>query len=86
MGEDPGCPILGIEALRAFGTHIFDAKKLSGSVLTKAPRAAEVKFEPATWPTLETPLTLTLGKGGVGKTTISAALAFIIDSRRRLNL
>jgi arsenite-transporting ATPase len=76
VGEDPGCPILGIEALRAFGAHIFDAKKLSGSVVTKAPLAAEVKFEPATWPTLETPLTLTLGKGGVGKTTISAALAF----------
>jgi arsenite-transporting ATPase len=35
-----------------------------------------MKFEPATWPKLDTPLTLTLGKGGVGKTTISAALAF----------
>lgn len=31
---------------------------------------------PANWPQLETPLTLTVGKGGVGKTTISAALAF----------
>ena len=76
VGEDPGCPILGIEALRAFGEHIFDGKKLSRSVVTSAPKAATVKFEPASWPSLLTPLTLTLGKGGVGKTTISAALAF----------
>jgi arsenite-transporting ATPase len=75
VGEDPGCPILGIERLRAFGEHIFDVKKLSRSVVTKAPKAAKAKFEPASWPSLLTPLTLTVGKGGVGKTTISAALA-----------
>ncbi len=76
VGEDPGCPILGADALRAFGAHVFEGKKLSRSVVTKAPKAARMKFEAAGWPTLATPLTLTLGKGGVGKTTISAALAF----------
>lgn len=76
VGEDPGCPILGTDALQGFGAHIFDGKKLSRSVVTKAPKAASVAFEPALWPSLVTPLTLTLGKGGVGKTTISAALAF----------
>ncbi len=33
-------------------------------------------FRPAVWPALKTPLTLTVGKGGVGKTTVSAALAY----------
>lgn len=75
-GEDPGCPVLGTEALRAFGAHVFDGKKLSRSLVKKAPKAAAVKLARSTWPTLATPLTLTLGKGGVGKTTISAALAF----------
>ncbi len=76
VGGDPGCPLLGIDALQAFGSHLFDRKKLSRSVVTKAPKAARVTLEPAQWPLLVTPLTLTLGKGGVGKTTISAALAF----------
>ena len=76
VSEDPGCPILGTGPLRAFGTHIFDGKKLPRSVVRKSPKVAKLKLEPAAWPALATPLTLTLGKGGVGKTTISAALAF----------
>ena len=27
--EDPGCPILAVPALRAFGAHIFEARKLA---------------------------------------------------------
>ena len=73
---DPGCPILAVAALRGFGAHVFEAKKLSRSVIAKAPRAAKLARGAASWPPLATPLTLTLGKGGVGKTTISAALAF----------
>ena len=74
--EDPGCPILGLAALRAFGAHIFAARGLPHSITTRAPKSARVRFEAAKWPQLEMPLTLTVGKGGVGKTTISAALAF----------
>ncbi len=33
--EDPGCPILAVPALRAFGAHIFEARKLPLSVLAK---------------------------------------------------
>jgi arsenite-transporting ATPase len=73
---DPGCPILGVAALRAFGAHIFAANKLPRSVVKAAPRIAHSKLASASWPSLATPLTLTVGKGGVGKTTISAALAF----------
>ncbi|HUI83774.1 MAG TPA: ArsA family ATPase [Candidatus Binatia bacterium] len=73
---DPGCPILGIGALRAFGAHFFAGKKLPRSLLAKPGKAARVQLLPAAWPRLATPLTLTLGKGGVGKTTLSAALAY----------
>ncbi len=78
--EDPGCPILGVEHLRSFGAHIFEGRKLPRSVITKPKlklkKSAGIEFEAAVWPVLATPLTLTLGKGGVGKTTISAALAY----------
>jgi len=74
--EDPGCPILGTTALQLFGTHVFDGKKLPRKVVVKAPKAPRPRVETTSWPALTTPLTLTVGKGGVGKTTISAALAF----------
>ena len=76
LGEDPGCPILGTAALRAFGAHIFQARALPSAVRKRPPKSTPVDLQRAEWPPLATPLTLTLGKGGVGKTTISAALAF----------
>ena len=70
---DPGHPFLGAAQLAALGAHVFQGKPLR--LVTPKPRAAaQVKFTKTKWPKLETPLTLTLGKGGVGKTTISAAL------------
>lgn len=75
-GLDPGCPILGMAALRAFGAHVFERRKLPESVRRKPAKTARVVVSKMPWPMLETPLTLTVGKGGVGKTTISAALAF----------
>jgi arsenite-transporting ATPase len=74
--EDPGCPILGGAALRSFGQHVFAGKKLPRTAITKPGKARAPELSSTDWPTLETPLTLTLGKGGVGKTTISAGLAF----------
>jgi len=75
-GEDPGCPIIGATALRAFGVHVFARRKLPSSIRKKPPQMRPVRLESAKWPLLPAPLTLTVGKGGVGKTTISAALAF----------
>jgi arsenite/tail-anchored protein-transporting ATPase len=75
-GEDPGCPILGAEALRRFGAHVFQGKGLAKSIHTKPARVGGFGLDPADWPPLTSPLTMTLGKGGVGKTTISAALAY----------
>ena len=79
VAEDPGEPILGPSALLAFGRHVFDGEALK-SKLQKVSKLKEVELEAIDWPSLEVPLTLTLGKGGVGKTTISAGLAF--HSRR----
>ena len=74
VGEDHGDPIIGAAALRRFASHVFDGRKLRLSVTP--PRAASVELKPVAWPGLASALSLTLGKGGVGKTTLSAALAF----------
>lgn len=75
IGEDVGAPIAGAPALLAFGEHVFAGKKLKLGI--KPVRAPEIEFEEADWPVVETPLTLTIGKGGVGKTTISAGLGWV---------
>src|SRR5690349_9632701 len=50
-------------------------------------KAGKVTLEPVVWPDSNTQLTLTLGKGGVGKTTISGGLAYTHRQRhRRSNL
>jgi arsenite-transporting ATPase len=82
IGEDPGAPIVGIDGLRAFGAHVFSAKRLNWK--KPAPSAAGIKLSPAQWPVLDTPLSFVLGKGGVGKTTISAALSFRTRAKTRL--
>jgi arsenite/tail-anchored protein-transporting ATPase len=75
FGHDHGSPVLGVKDLLAFGEHVFADKKLR--LATPPPTVKrEPQFKPVTWPPLPTPLSLTLGKGGVGKTTISAGLAF----------
>jgi arsenite-transporting ATPase len=82
FGEDHGSPLLGTDALAAFAEHVFDRKKLR--LKAPPPRSQhEATFEHTPWPALETPLSLTIGKGGVGKTTVSAALAFHQRARGR---
>lgn len=73
MAEDSGGPVLGAADLLAFAEHVFAGKKLN--LRRQPPAAREPEFKKIRWPTLDFPLSLTLGKGGVGKTTISAALA-----------
>ncbi len=74
VGEDIGVPVLGAKALRGFGDHVFLGRKPTWKAA--ALRASEVQLSRASWPPLQTPLSLVLGKGGVGKTTVSAALGF----------
>jgi arsenite-transporting ATPase len=74
VGEDTGDPVLGVDALRAFGEHVFAAKPPRHRAAP--PKSAGIRLYRAAWPRLATPLSLTVGKGGVGKTTVSAALAY----------
>jgi arsenite-transporting ATPase len=73
IAEDAGSPVMG-PGLRAFGDHIFSGKRLTWK--PAPPRSKEVKLLRVEWPALDRPLTMVLGKGGVGKTTISAGLGF----------
>ena len=73
VGEDAGAPVAGATDLRNFGEHVYGGKKLRLEAST--PKVKEPDLEKVEWPDLETPLSLTIGKGGVGKTTISATLA-----------
>lgn len=76
IGPDPGNPILGLEMLRRFGARVFDARKVRLEAKPPAQSAGKLKLEPCPWPVAEMPLSFTIGKGGVGKTTTTAALAF----------
>lgn len=74
VAPDPGHPILGAAQLAAFGACVFSREPLR--LKPARPRSAALRLKEAPWPRLRAPLALTLGKGGVGKTTVSAALAF----------
>lgn len=82
VGEDPGGPILGTATLAAFGEHVFAGKRLKYNLRT--PRTTATTLKQTTWPVVDGRVALVLGKGGVGKTTTSAALAF--NTRHRENI
>ncbi len=74
VGEDPGSPILGAAELASFGKHVFAGKSLQ--ITTRPPKSQPVQLKRVDWPILNTELSFVLGKGGVGKTTVAAALGF----------
>ena len=76
IGEDPGFPIMRPEALLRFGDHVFANRRLQ-----LLPQLPKLKRKPAPlltaqWPVLNSRISFVIGKGGVGKTTVSAALGF----------
>jgi arsenite-transporting ATPase len=84
VADDPGFPILGGGLLEKFGEHVFSGtpfKAKPNFPKAKAKTKPKVAFAPAEWPKLQAPLSFVLGKGGVGKTTISAALGFSCRER-----
>lgn len=77
VGEDPGFPIIGADALREFGDHVFARHALGLKArLLKPSRNEEPRLSRSHWPKLSSHISFVLGKGGVGKTTVSAALGF----------
>jgi arsenite/tail-anchored protein-transporting ATPase len=76
IGEDPGFPIMGAEALRKFGEHVFANRRLQLPSQRPKLKRKPVELSPAQWPVLNSRISFVIGKGGVGKTTVSAALGF----------
>jgi arsenite-transporting ATPase len=76
LGPDPGNPLLGARQLQRFGDSVFAGGQ--DNLAATPPKASKSKLNVAKtqWPVAQTRLSFTLGKGGVGKTTITAALAF----------
>ncbi len=62
--------------LQKFGNAVFGGRKASLSAPAPKTPKSKLKYVQGKWPEAETRLSFTLGKGGVGKTTITAALAF----------
>jgi arsenite-transporting ATPase len=83
IGRDDGAPILGIGELRAFGEEIFHGKRRKQPGLRCDDAFPEfVKWD---WPRSKETLGFSIGKGGVGKTTIAAARAYVtaLDHKQR---
>src|SRR5262249_41088462 len=76
IGPDPGNPLLGATLLRRFGDNVFTGSKASLSSATPRLPKRQAQWVKTKWPMADTRLSFTLGKGGVGKTTTTAALAF----------
>lgn len=74
IGPDPGNPLLGAELLRSFGQVVFAGARRP--LIERPPKSKAVITQKTSWPAGDTPLSFTAGKGGVGKTTVTAALAF----------
>jgi arsenite-transporting ATPase len=76
IGIDPGNPLLGARQLQRFGDAIFTGAR--ANLAAPPPKASKrkLRFAKTKWPTAKTRLSFTLGKGGVGKTTVTAALSF----------
>ncbi|MGE5206346.1 MAG: ArsA family ATPase [Chlamydiota bacterium] len=75
LAEDRGVPVLSTEGLYVFAQRVFLGKRVSMPEVPPPP-APELRLRRVEWPALDSRLTLIVGKGGVGKTTISAGLGF----------
>jgi arsenite-transporting ATPase len=76
IGTDPGNPLLGARQLQRFGDTVFAGAHTNLAVPPTKASSKQLKFVKIKWPAPKTRLSFTLGKGGVGKTTVTAALAF----------
>ncbi len=76
IGEDPGFPIQAPALLKEFGSAVFGKKKARWPAVKVPAADSALDLIPGEWPALSAPLSFVLGKGGVGKTTVSAALGY----------
>jgi arsenite-transporting ATPase len=76
LGKDPGSPMLGVPQLKNFGDAVFGGKAVRWQAPKPSVNVRVPEMKITEWPKLSAPLTFVLGKGGVGKTTVSAAVGF----------
>jgi arsenite-transporting ATPase len=76
IGPDPGNPLLGTRLLQRFGDTVFAGGHANLAAPPPGTSKRKLRFAKTKWPAAKTRLSFTLGKGGVGKTTVTAALAF----------
>ena len=76
QAEDPGFPILGVADLKKLGDSIFGKKAAKWRSPKFPVKVVATRTNSTEWPILSAPFTFVLGKGGVGKTTVSAALGW----------
>jgi len=82
VAKDPGFPILGSSLLGRFAEHVFSGTAFKARPYFPKPKTkSKFTFTAVEWPKLQAPLSFVLGKGGVGKTTVSAALGFSCRDR-----
>ncbi len=81
IGRDDGAPIMGVAQLKAFGEEVFYRKRRPAP--GDAPRVRMPEFISSEWPGVESELSFSIGKGGVGKTTVAASIAFVSAERDR---
>jgi arsenite/tail-anchored protein-transporting ATPase len=87
VGQDSGFPIMATDGLRNFAEHVFARRKLAAARgKIKGPNASDVALMRAEWPVLATPLSFVVGKGGVGKTTVSAGLGLRCRAKSKNNV
>jgi arsenite-transporting ATPase len=87
VADDPGFPILGARVLERFAEHVFSGTAFKAKAHfpeAKAKTKPQFAFTAVQWPKLQAPLSFVLGKGGVGKTTISAGLGFSCRERSKV--
>jgi arsenite-transporting ATPase len=90
VAEDRGFPIIGRGGLKKLAYYVFSGAKQNGGWIAspKIKKRVEMKVTSASWPVLDAPLSFVLGKGGVGKTTVSAGLGFLShrSSRKKVQI
>jgi arsenite-transporting ATPase len=79
MSEDSGEPVIGTAGLARHAETVFGASRYR---ISRGRSSAKLQFKETEWPKFPQHLCFTVGKGGVGKTTVSASIAYL-DRKRQ---
>jgi arsenite-transporting ATPase len=83
ISEDPGEPIIGAAALARHAETVFGKSRYRIPAARSLTDSPELPAKQTRWPDFGQQLCFTLGKGGVGKTTVSASIAYLARERHK---